>query len=210
MPSSAISPHKPHSRNRALERQTLARTIDLLGSYPMAPCTNCARKGQLCVLLKGNARCGNCTRKNMGCDGQFSEEEFDNLERKKLNLRKRVEEQRQRLAELAQEILRTQSSLGAAEREIEGITRSQSDMVVRHSWVLDALDREEGYSPDEPEPSASGVSSGVVLAFDDEQLEALLSVDTTQGAPFLFAAASPGKGAYLVPRNFPSHRTLTI
>ncbi|KAK5330930.1 hypothetical protein LTR70_000252 [Exophiala xenobiotica] len=50
-------------------------------------------------------------------------------------------------------------------------------MVARQSWVLDALDAEEGYELDEPEPSTSGGQpNDELVAFDDSELSLLLSL----------------------------------
>ena len=48
-----------------------------------------------------------------------------------------------------------QRSLALMQRHLDNLSKLQSDMVLRHSLVLDALDEEDGYALDEPEPLLS-------------------------------------------------------
>ena len=174
--------HHPSPAPRTLQRYLQADRIEELGAETMAPCTNCQKSpNSVCILRKGNARCSNCTRKNMKCDGQFSEDEYQSLQAQKEAPRNEVRAKHVRLSELAHEILRAQKSLAGDELRIEGITRQQSDMVARYSWVLDALDAEDGYAPDEPEPSSSDAQpNGGFVAFDDAELEQLMLLGSGQ------------------------------
>ncbi|KIW86590.1 uncharacterized protein Z519_12802 [Cladophialophora bantiana CBS 173.52] len=140
----------------------------------------------------------------MKCDGQYSESEYQSIERKKSELRNKVQEAQARMAQRAQwyagemarlaqqqslELLQEQSRLSQVERQLDKLTQAQSDMTVRACMVLDRLDEEEGYAPDEPElPIARE------FAFDDGQLDALLALGTTQGDPSLFSLEAPSKG----------------
>ena len=212
-------------RNRVEDRRKQANRIARHGIEAMAPCSNCRKSGGLCKMLKGNARCQNCTRKNMRCDGQFSEEEYDALERQKMVLQDKVKQARERLSQRAQwyaqemarlaaqqviELQAEQKSLQFVQRQLDGLTRRQSDMVVRHSLVLDALDEEDGHEPDVPEPLETGGQPNASPAFDDAQLEALMAFETNLDDQFLRQGSPSALGEFLVPRCFPSRRILTI
>lgn len=198
------------ARNRVADRKRQALRIQTCGHETMAPCTNCARSNLVCKMLKGNVRCSCCTLKNMKCDGQFSEDEFDLLEKQKEKLRDRVRAQHEHLSDLALSILRTQKSIAALEKQLGSVTKRQSDMVLRHSEVLDALDAEEGYEPDVPEPSGTGGQPNALFAFDDAQLEALMTFETNLDDQFLRRGSPSASGEFLVPKCSLSRRILTI
>lgn len=165
----------------------------------------------------------------MGCDGQFSEEEYQSAERQKQALRSKVRSAQSQLSIRAQELAtrmaqmrreaqefvaestKVEKLLLAYEQQIADLTRTQSDMVVRQSWVLDALDREEGYEPDEPEPTSPDVPpSASQFAFDDGQLATLLAMETNQDGFFELPTTQSETGSSRVPMSFLIRRTLTI
>ena len=200
---------------RVTQRFQQAEKVDQLGIENMAPCSNCQKSQSVCIMQKGVTRCSCCIRKNMKCDGQYSEAEYQSLEKSKHDLRKKVEmaqmDMARYAAEFATNMAKSQKKLDNLQRRIDGLTQAQSDMVVRASAVLDALDAEDGFESDEPELSSGDVQPNVSpFAFDDAQLEALMSLETSQDGLFLHQGSPSALGEFLVPRCFPSRRILTI
>ena len=67
-------------------RKRLAAKIDLLSFLVMASCPQCVTSSAKCVIQKSSGRCSLCTKKNITCDGNFSNVEFDSLEAQKRKL----------------------------------------------------------------------------------------------------------------------------
>ena len=99
----------------------------------------------------------------MKCDGQYSEAEYQSLERKKLELRAKVVAAQVDMAQRAQEfaslMAQSQRNLEDMQRQIDNLTRGQSEMIVRAAAVMDALDTEEGFKPDKPKPEPLSFNS---------------------------------------------------
>jgi hypothetical protein len=147
------------------------------------------------------------------------------LERKKSELRAKVRESQTRLAQRAQwyagemarlaqqqslEMLQEQSRLSQVERQLDKLSEAQSNMTVRACLVLDRLDEEDGFAPDEPgQPPSAGPTAEARFAFDDAELDALLGAGTSQDGFFLHPVTPRGTGSSLVPTCFPSYRILT-
>ena len=139
------------SSPKALQRKRLADKIDLLGFPTMAPCPQCIRSNSVCVVRQGYSRCSCCTRKNISCGGTFSDAEFNSLEHRKSELKRKSEEVRGRLTglahqvtALAQQILSEQRLHSSIERQLESITAKQSEMVDREARLLGELSEEPG------------------------------------------------------------------
>ena len=108
-------------------------------------------------------------------------------------------------------ILQAQKRLGDIERQVENLTQAQSDMVLRESLVMDALDAEAGYAPDEPELSSSvDQSGGQLFGVDDDQLSAFLALGSSSGFGGGMQQQTPQVCVPLVPMCSLSHRILTI
>jgi hypothetical protein len=176
-------------------------------------------------MKHGVSRCSECLKKNTRCDGQYSEEEYQSIERKKSELQGKVREAQARMAQRAQwyagemarlaqqqslEMLQEQSRLSQVERQLDGLSRNQSDMVVRACLVMDALDEEDGFEADVPEPSSSDAQpNGGLFAYDDEQLAELLAGVSSQDFVGGTRQQTPQVCALPVPRCFLIHHSLT-
>ena len=125
------------------QRKRLASKIELLGHPAMAPCPQCTKSGGFCVVKEGYARCSSCVKKNIQCSGTFSDAEFDSLESRKQELKRKSQEARAHLASLARQILAAQQVQESLDRQIEGITSRQSAMVDREARLLGELDHED-------------------------------------------------------------------
>ena len=97
MPPVRTDPNK----SSTIRRKCLADKIDLLDFPAMAPCPQCVASGAKYVIQKSSTRCSSCTRKNISCDGNFSNAEFDSLEAQKQKLFVQKMETRSRLTKLA-------------------------------------------------------------------------------------------------------------
>lgn len=159
----------PHTSSTA-RRKRLAAKIDLLGFPAMAPCPQCVTSGAKCVIQKSSGRCSSCTKKNITCDGNFSDAEFDSLEAQKQKLFDRKMEARSRLTALAWELLATQKEHDKLDRQLERVHRRQEDMVELEARALEALDeitppRLDLVVPEPPRPQA--VSGDPVALMSD-------------------------------------------
>jgi len=183
---------RPRPTTSTQRRYRTAANIELAGREAMAPCTNCQRNGDLCLMMAGVATCGPCTRKNRrGCDGQFSQGEFDNLEVQKQKIKREAAEQRAEISRKARELIAAEQRLSQLESRLEGLTRQQSDMVRREVLALESISEMEGYS-EEPSSSA-GRPANELLAFDDVQWDALLAAGTSQGDLFSHLGEQPAR-----------------
>jgi hypothetical protein len=188
MPSLLFPDRVEKSRTRSTSsterRYRTAANIERVGQEAMAPCSSCQKNGDLCLMMAGVATCGPCTRKNRrGCDGQFSQGEFDNLEAQKQRLKKEALDKRAEIARKARELIAAEQQLSQLESRLEGLSRQQSDMVRREVLALESISEMEGYSE---EPSSSVLRpEGELVAFDDAQWEELLAMGTSQGDPSL-------------------------
>ena len=175
----------------------------------------------------------------MRCNGQFSENEYESLGRTKLELQEKVRSAQSRVSERAQWYtsemahLATQQAAGMAleqrslafiQRQLDNLSRIQSDMVLRHSLVLDELDAEDDYEPDEVEisgipkddalPSFGAQPYGESFAFDDDELSQLIAQEWAResgwGSVGETHQGTPRVCVWLVPKCFLNHRILTF
>ena len=107
----------PPKRDRAAERRKQSARILRHGTETMAPCSNCQKSGSLCKMLQGHARCATCTKKNLRCDGQFSEDEYDLLDKKKQELQEKVRSSQRRVSDRAQWYAREMARLASQQSE---------------------------------------------------------------------------------------------
>ena len=127
-------------KSSTAHRKCLAAKIDLLGFPAMAPCPQCVSSGARCVIQKSSVRCSSYTKKNITCDGNFSDVEFDSLESQKQKLFRHKVEARSRLTKLAWELLATQKENDRLDRQLEKVHRRQEEMVELEAQALEALD----------------------------------------------------------------------
>jgi len=153
----------------------------------------------------------------MTCGGNFSQTVFDNLERKKQELRKASFEGRRLMRVFAKQLLLQEKRQEKIERRMEEITRRQDKMLERESAALGELS-EWAPALDEPDqqvmgweddfflfddPSSLGFGLGQAVqpgqsstdeppggsALDDVLVEALFSEETNQDGPSLRPSA---------------------
>ena len=142
----------------------LGNNIIRTGARAMAPCPQCQRSGSTCIVRKGNKRCGPCTKKNMTCDGNFSQTTFDNLEKKKHELRVKCLQGRKLMRTFAQQLLLQEKQQQKIENQLAEINRRQDAMLDRESRALGEMD--ELVDPSEPDQQVMGFEDDFFL-FDD-------------------------------------------
>ena len=172
------------SKSSTARRKRLADKIDLLGFPAMAPCPQCVSSGAKCWIQKNSARCSSCNRKNIVCDGNFSEAEFDSLEAQKTKLKVQRVEARSRLTKLAWALLAAQKEQDKLDTQLDKIHRRQEQMVELEAKALDELDgiipcRTDLVVPEPSKPQAvSGapvaLMSDVDFSWDDSEFLAMM------------------------------------
>ena len=141
-------------RTSTCRRSTAYRKIISIGVTlsDMGSCSACQRAHTPCVVLKGYSKCARCTKVNAKrCDGNFSELEFDTLERQKSVLRAQAAEKRAEVGRLAAAAAAAYTALAEAQKEevriqseLDNHTASQSRMLQQELEALDALDEAGG------------------------------------------------------------------
>jgi len=139
---------RPSSPKPASYKQ-LGDNIIRTGAANMAPCTQCQKSGVDCIVKKGYKRCGPCTKKNVRCSGNFSQTVFENLEKKKQELRKASLDGRRLMRVFAKQLLAQEKRQEEIERRLEEITHRQDKMLEREARILGEL---EELAPDPTEP----------------------------------------------------------
>ncbi|KAL8863827.1 MAG: hypothetical protein Q9198_010303 [Flavoplaca austrocitrina] len=130
-------------------------------------------------MMEGSKWCACCAKKNVPCDGNFSDEEFDQLSEQKRKIHLQAEALRRKRTELLAELVKVQQDLEAQERLRDRITEDQRQMVIREMAALEALGE---FDAGEDAPSVFGVQQGGELyAVDDAHLFDFLSQDPSQG-----------------------------
>ena len=168
MPSVRV---KKSSAQRAEQYRNLGDAIIALGVEAMAPCPQCVKAGVVCVVRKGYKKCGPCTKKNMTCGGNFSKAEFDRLGAKKAELRQQSEAGQTLMAQLVEELLKTQKKVADAERRIAVLHRRQERMADREARALGEL---EGDGSSEEEAAVMDVDP---FFWDDPSFDAVIFSD---------------------------------
>jgi len=143
--------------------------------------------------------------------------EFDNLERKKVELTERVRQGQRMMRVFMRQMIAQQKEVADAEKRLSVISRRMDVMVDRESRALGEL-LEFAPSTDEPDQEVMGLEDDFFL-FDDPALldyglptlgDVPSDGETTQGGP----SSSPGgqqvKGSSLVPMCFLLRHILTI
>jgi hypothetical protein len=153
MQKSRVTKTKPSDYKR------LGENICATGVESMAPCPQCQASGLTCIVRKGNVRCGPCTRKNVTCGGNFSQTVFDNLERKKQELRQMSAEGRKLMRVFARQLLAQEKKQADLERRLDEITRRQEAMLDRESQALGEMDAVV---------VSSGDAEAQVMGFEDD------------------------------------------
>ena len=180
MPPVRTDPNK----SSTARRKRLAAKIDLLSFPAMAPYPQCLASSAKCVIQKSSGRCSSCTKKNITCDSNFSNAEFDSLEAQKRKLFDRKMETRSRLTKLAWELLATQKEQDRLDRQLEKVHRRQEKMVELEARALEALDeitpaRLDLVLAESPRPGAIpgdpiALISNVEFSWADSEILALL------------------------------------
>lgn len=114
----------------------------------MGRCTPCQKTDSFCFVLEGRNKCSSCLKKGVrDCDGNFSEAEFEALERKKQDLRRQVSSQQAEVGRRAAEAASAFAALAQAQQEAHRLERrmeeyagAQSRMLRRELDALDALE----------------------------------------------------------------------
>ena len=101
----------------------------------------------------------------MTCGGNFSLTEFDNLDRKKMELEERVRRGQQMMRVFMRQMVAQQKELSDAERRLHEISRRMNVMVDRESRALGELD-ELAPAPDEPDQEVMGLEDDFFLMDD--------------------------------------------
>ena len=186
MPSSRIEKRPRSSTQR---RHLLVQKIELIGKqlFDMGRCTPCQNSDSFCFVLEGRSKCSSCLKKGVAsCDGNFSEAEFDALERKKQEIKREALAQRAEVGRLAAAYAEVASALAKAqlkenelEKQADRYAEAQSRMLRQELSALTAL---EEVSPSGP---SVAVLSDVDFSWDDSALLALLQDpgDTSPRSP---------------------------
>jgi hypothetical protein len=153
MPKSSVS------KSETPEYRRLGNNICATGTIAMAPCPQCQKSGVTCIVRKGNKRCGPCTKKNVVCGGNFSQTVFDNLERKKQELRQRSVEGRKLMRVFAKQLLAQDKRQADLERRLDEISRRQEAMLDRESVALGEMDEVA---------AESGEMEAEIMGFEDD------------------------------------------
>ena len=175
------------SKPKPPDYKRLGENIIATGVKSMAPCPQCQASGTTCIVRRGNKRCGPCTKKNVACGGNFSQTVFDNLERKKQELRQMSADGRKLMRVFAKQLLAQEKKQADLERRLEEITRRQEAMLDRESRALGEMD-ELAAGSSEPEVQVMGLEDDFFL-FDDP---ALLSTGLDPPLGWSPAAGDPG------------------
>lgn len=160
----------------------LGENICTTGVEAMAPCPQCQSAGTLCIIRKGNKRCGPCTKKNMTCDGNFSQSVFENLETKKQELRQMSRDGRKLMRVFAKQLLLQEKRQAEIEKRLEEINRRQDAMLDREARALGELD--EAAAGPEPESQVMTFEDDFFLFDDPSRL--------STGLDAFFQAPVPG------------------
>lgn len=141
-------------RTSTQRRKDVISRIEAIGIqlFDMGRCTPCQQSGSLCFVLKGYSKCSACTKKDIrNCDGNFSTEEFDNIESQKTRLRHEAQSKRQEVGRLAAAAAAAYAALARAQQEeidissrIDRYTETQSRMIRQELRALDDLNESEG------------------------------------------------------------------
>jgi len=107
----------------------------------------------------------------MSCGGNFSKAEFDRLSRRKEELREQSRAGQELMAQLVQELLKTQREVADAERRIGVLVRRQEQMADREARALGELE-----APDEPSADVA-VMDVDPFCWDDALFEATIFSD---------------------------------
>jgi len=196
------------AKSSVARRLSIADKIQRLGKCMMVACTNCRNNNEVCIMMEGSKWCACCAKKNMSCDGNFSEEEFDQLAEQKRKIHLQAEALRRKRTELLAELVKVQQDLETQERLRDRINEDQRQMVIREMAALEALGE---FDAGEDAPSAFGVQHGGELyAVDELQLFDFLSHGSSRGFDGGTSQQTPQVCVPLVPMCFLSHRILTI
>lgn len=109
----------------------------------------------------------------MSCDGNFSEEEFEQLAEQKRKVHLQAEALRRKRTELLADLVKVQQDLETQERLRDRITEDQRQMVIREMAALEALGE---FDTSEDVPLSFSVQyGGELYAVDELQLLGFLS-----------------------------------
>ncbi|KAK5570839.1 hypothetical protein LTR43_003668 [Exophiala xenobiotica] len=128
----------------------LERTSASPGSQPWLHALN--------VFVPGKPVCGN-----------FSQTEFDKLEKKKQQLREQCRQGRKMMAVFARQLLHQEQKVSNLEKRLENISRRQGLMLDREARALGELEANAPL-PDEPEQQVMGFEDNFFLADDPNLL----------------------------------------
>jgi len=191
MSSSRVTKYPRSSTSR---RHIAVAKIEKLGRqlFEMGRCTPCQNSDSFCWVLEGRSKCSSCLKKGVGnCDGNFSEAEFDALERKKQEIKEKAAEQRAEIGRLAAEAASAYAAVAAATAALAKAQQEESRLELQAGKYaeaqsrmlrqeLDALEALEEASPTGP-PVA--VLSDVDFLWDDSAVMEFLRDDGNNFPP---------------------------
>ncbi|KAK5289096.1 hypothetical protein LTR99_011273, partial [Exophiala xenobiotica] len=102
--------------------------------------------------------------------GNFSQTEFDKLEKKKQQLREQCRQGRKMMAVFARQLLHQEQKVSNLEKRLENISRRQGLMLDREARALGELEANAPL-PDEPEQQVMGFEDNFFLADDPNLLQ---------------------------------------
>ena len=91
----------------------------------MVVCTNYRNNNKVCIIMEGLKWCAYYAKKNVFCDGNFSEEEFNQLAEQKRKIYLQAEALRRKRTELLAELVKVQQDLETQERLRDRINEDQ-------------------------------------------------------------------------------------
>ena len=142
------------AKSSITRRLSITDKIQRLRKYMIVVYTNYRNNNEVCIMIEGSKQCAYCAKKNVSYNGNFSEEEFNQLAKQKRKIYLQAEALRRKRTKLLAELVKVQQDLETQERLRNRINEDQRQMVIREMAALEALGE---FDAGEDAPSAFGV-----------------------------------------------------